>query len=154
MSFSFFQLTWLSSSSIVNLNGSINIGRLFIYLSLLFSKIFIVFNIVLFNVVVLIFVLYNSILNPILVVTNRLPVLSFIEPLAALITVSLLNLVFEVSLYSFPLTICKLNSWTIRTIPTMYTRIVIKLYLKLVFLSSLYIYCSFLVKNTFLLFAV
>ena len=80
------------------------------YLSLLLSNILIVFNIVLFNVAVSIFVLYKSTLNPIFVVTSKLPVLSFIDPLAALTTVSLLNLVLEVSLYSLPFTICKLKS--------------------------------------------
>ena len=85
-----------------------------------------------------IFVLYNSTLNFVAFVTNAVPVLSNISPLAASKVVSLVNLVLDSSLYSEPFTICRLKSCIKIIIPNKYTIAVKTLYLKLEFSSSLF----------------
>ena len=104
------------------------------YLSLFDSNISINFSIAKFNSASVTFVLYISALYPVSVLTSSTPVLSFIDPLAAFTTVSLVSLEFDVSLYSAPCIICKLNNCISKIIPAMYTSVVSMLYLILSFL--------------------
>ena len=146
MSYVFFHSFCSFSSSYLNLKGSTSIGRLSTNLSSLLSKISINLFIDSFNSASETLVLYISTLYPVSVPTNSIPVLSFIEPLAAFTTDSLVSLEFDGSLYSSPWIICKLNNCSNKIIPAMYTIVVRMLYL---ILSPLLLSPKFLPPHLF-----
>ena len=135
MLFAFFHFFWLSSSSSLNLYGLTSIRKLSTYESPFVDNMFNNFNIVVFKVSLLTFVLYKTIEYWASTVASIVPELSLILPLSAFSTLSLVSFVFEVSLYSSPCTIWRLNNWASSTIPTIYTNIVNILYLILSFLA-------------------
>ena len=96
----------LASSVLYELIGPA-LAKLSLYLSLFFSNKVTRLYITLLNTSLSILVLYNSKLNPVFVVTSLFPVLSVIFPLAAFTVDSLVNLVFDVCLYSLPFITCK-----------------------------------------------
>ena len=86
----------------MNPKGSTVIGNVSIYVSSFCSSRFIIFNIELFSVSLSNFVLYSSRLNPSSTPANTFPELSFIDPLAAFVVVSLVSFISDVFLYSSP----------------------------------------------------